>query len=204
MLCCRSSQLYMSQMCKGIFRLCSFWQNIKFSRNYPKFHIFTKIVIFQVGYNCIFYTNCFIPINFMAGTCQKYSFCQLWAVNVFRIRICIYSQMMIMKFIVVVVAAAVLAKSCDAISKTSAKEDIQRKARILDELTVLLEKRELVKQLRDLLNEETDKTSKKFLFGEECSRQNCINGQCFGDFCYCGYGWSGDRCDVPPGKCQRG
>ena len=41
----------MSHMCKRIFRfelqLSSYWQNIKFSRNCPKFQIFTRIVIFQ-------------------------------------------------------------------------------------------------------------------------------------------------------------
>ena len=46
------SQLYVSHMCKRIFKLelqlSSYWQNIKFSRYCPKFHIFTKIVIFQV------------------------------------------------------------------------------------------------------------------------------------------------------------
>ena len=52
MLCCRYSQLYMPHMCKRIFRFklqpSSYWQNIKLSRNCPKFHIFTWIVIFQV------------------------------------------------------------------------------------------------------------------------------------------------------------
>ena len=50
-MCC-ASQLYVSHMCKRIFQfepqLSSYWQNIKFSRYCPKFHIFTKIVIFQV------------------------------------------------------------------------------------------------------------------------------------------------------------
>ena len=48
----RLSQLYVSHMCKRIFKfelqLSSYWQNIKFSRNCLKFNIFTKIVIFQV------------------------------------------------------------------------------------------------------------------------------------------------------------
>ena len=39
-------------MCKETltfeFQLSSYRQNIKFSRNYSKFHIFTKIVIFEV------------------------------------------------------------------------------------------------------------------------------------------------------------
>ena len=42
----------MSHMCKRIFefelQLSSYWQNIKFSRYCPKFHIFINIVIFQV------------------------------------------------------------------------------------------------------------------------------------------------------------
>ena len=53
-LCFRLSQLYGSHMCKGIFKfelqLSSYWQNINFSRNCPKFHIFTKIIIFQVSF----------------------------------------------------------------------------------------------------------------------------------------------------------
>ena len=48
----RQSQLYVSHVCKRIFKfklqLISYWQNVKFSRYCPKFHIFTKIVIFQV------------------------------------------------------------------------------------------------------------------------------------------------------------
>ena len=40
----------MTHMCKRIFKfelqLSSYWQNIKFSRYCPKFHIFTNIVIF--------------------------------------------------------------------------------------------------------------------------------------------------------------
>ena len=51
-LCCSKSQFCMLHMCERMFRfdlqLSSYWQNNKFSRNCPKFHIFTKIVIFQV------------------------------------------------------------------------------------------------------------------------------------------------------------
>ena len=52
----------MSHMCKRIFfknqtSISTYWQNIKFSWNCPKFHIFTKIVIFQV------YLQLFRPIQ---------------------------------------------------------------------------------------------------------------------------------------------
>ena len=45
-------------MCKRIFKfelqLSSYWQNIKFSRYWPKFHIFTNIVICENKYICNF------------------------------------------------------------------------------------------------------------------------------------------------------
>ena len=51
-MCFRYSQLYVSHVCKRILKFelqfSSYWQNIKFSRYCPKFHIFTNIVIFQV------------------------------------------------------------------------------------------------------------------------------------------------------------
>ena len=53
-MCCASdNHNYMCHTCAKEFlrfelQLSSYGQNIKFSRNCPKFHIFTKIVIFQV------------------------------------------------------------------------------------------------------------------------------------------------------------
>ena len=87
-MCCDSdNHNYMcNTMCKRIFRfelqLSSYWLNIKFSRNCPKFHIFTWIVIFQV-YLQLFRPNCLIPINFMAGHVRNtlFHYCQLWAVK---------------------------------------------------------------------------------------------------------------------------
>ena len=56
----------MSHMCKRIFRfelqLSSYWQNIKFSRNCPKFHVFTKNVIFK--HNCTFIDQLLHPYKF--------------------------------------------------------------------------------------------------------------------------------------------
>ena len=56
MRCAADNHNYVSHMCKRIFRfelqLSSYWQNMKFSRNCPKFHIFTKIVILK--YICNF------------------------------------------------------------------------------------------------------------------------------------------------------
>ena len=52
--CCASdNHNYMFHTCANEFfkfelQLSSYWQSIKFSRYCPKFHIFTKIVIFQV------------------------------------------------------------------------------------------------------------------------------------------------------------
>ena len=53
-------------MCKRIFKfevqLSSYWQNIKFSRYCPKFHIFAKIVIFK--YICNFFYQLLHPYKF--------------------------------------------------------------------------------------------------------------------------------------------
>ena len=53
-------------MCKRILKfelqLSSYWQNIKFSRYYPKFHIFTKMVIFK--YICNFLDRLLHPYKF--------------------------------------------------------------------------------------------------------------------------------------------
>ena len=61
-----NQQLYVSHMCKRIFtkelQLSSYWQNIKFSRNCPKFHIFTKFVIFK--YICNFLDHVLHPQKF--------------------------------------------------------------------------------------------------------------------------------------------
>ena len=53
MWCTPDNHTYMCHTCaKDFFKfelqLSSYWQNIRFSWNCPKFHIFTKIVIFQV------------------------------------------------------------------------------------------------------------------------------------------------------------
>ena len=53
-------------MCKRIFKFelqfSSYWQNIKFSQNYPKLHIFTEIVIF-LKYICNFLDQLLHPYN---------------------------------------------------------------------------------------------------------------------------------------------
>ena len=65
-LCFRQTQLYVSHVCKRIFKfelqLSSYWQNIKFSRCCPKFHIITKIVIFQ--FFCNFLDQLLHPYEF--------------------------------------------------------------------------------------------------------------------------------------------
>ena len=75
-------------MCKRIYKFelqwSSYWQNIKFSRYYPKFHIFTKIVIFK--YICNFLDQLLHPYKFygrdMSGLRNTlFHFCQLWAVK---------------------------------------------------------------------------------------------------------------------------
>ena len=45
------------------FKLKSYWQNIDFSSNCPKFHIFTKIVIF-FKYNCNVLDQLLVPYKF--------------------------------------------------------------------------------------------------------------------------------------------
>ena len=54
--------------------LSSYLQNINFGRNCPKCHI---IILKNHNFSSIIgtsYTNCFYPINVLAGTCQEYSF----------------------------------------------------------------------------------------------------------------------------------
>ena len=116
---------------------------------------------------------------------------------------------MIMKFAVLLVAAAVLAVNCRAGKREEALHQD-----LLNELNVLLEETELENELRHLLNEKADETDKRIFFpptkqNEECSSENCINGDCHQgrtrSFCVCDNGWSGDRCDVEGkylGRCR--
>ena len=64
--CAADNHNYMSHMCKRIVRFelqfSSYWQNIKFSRNCPKFHIFTKIVICK--FICNFLDQLLHPYKF--------------------------------------------------------------------------------------------------------------------------------------------
>ena len=65
-MCGRQSRLYVSPMCKRIFRFehswSIYWQNINFSWNCPKFHIFAKIIIFK--YNWTFLDQLLLPYKF--------------------------------------------------------------------------------------------------------------------------------------------
>ena len=83
LMCCASDNHdYMRRTCAKEFfkfelQLSSYWQNIKFSGYYPKFHIFTKIVIFKV------YLPLFRPILWQGHVRNTlFHFCQLWAINV--------------------------------------------------------------------------------------------------------------------------
>ena len=79
----------MSHMYKRIFKfelqLSSYWQNIKFSRYCPKFHIFTKIIIFQVYLqlfrptaSCKFYDRDMSGILFFIfASCEPLKHCML-------------------------------------------------------------------------------------------------------------------------------
>ena len=74
-------------MCKRIskfeLQLSSYWKNIKFSRYCPKFHIFTKIVIFQVYLQLFRPTTSSLSILWQGHIRNTvFHFCQLWAVNV--------------------------------------------------------------------------------------------------------------------------
>ena len=81
----------MSHMCKRVFKfelqLRSYWQNIKFSRYCSKFHIFIKIVIFQV-YLQLFRPTASALYILWQGHIRNtlFHFCQLWAVNHIYIR----------------------------------------------------------------------------------------------------------------------
>ena len=72
MYCASDGFLYVLHMCKRIFKfelqLSSYWQNTKFSRYCPKFHILTKIVIFQV------YLQLFRPTASSLYIYQEYFF----------------------------------------------------------------------------------------------------------------------------------
>ena len=82
MLCFRQSQLYVSYMCKRIFKfelqISSYSQNIKFSRYCPKFHIFGNIVNFQV-YLQLFRTTASTLYILWQGHVRNtlFHFCQL-------------------------------------------------------------------------------------------------------------------------------
>ena len=63
-------------------QLSSYWQNIKFSWYCPKFHIFTKIVIFQVYLQLFRPTASSIYILWQGHVRNTlFHFCQLWAVK---------------------------------------------------------------------------------------------------------------------------
>ena len=72
---------------KTIFRfelkLSSYWQNIIFSRNCPKFHIFTKIVFFfKVWLELFKPTASTLQISWQGHVgLILFHFCQLWAVK---------------------------------------------------------------------------------------------------------------------------
>ena len=73
-------------MCKRIFKfelqLISYWQNIKFSRNCPKFHIFTKFVIFQVYLQLVRPTASSVSILWQGHVRNTlFHFWQLWAIK---------------------------------------------------------------------------------------------------------------------------
>ena len=70
MFCASDNHNYMCHTCakeflNSSFELSSYWQNIKFSRYCPKFHIFTKIVIFK--YICNFLDQLLLPYKFYGG-----------------------------------------------------------------------------------------------------------------------------------------
>ena len=73
-------------MCKRVFRFelqfSSYWQNIKFSRNCPKFHKFTQIVIFKVYLHLFRSTASSLSISWQRHVRNTlFHCCQLWAVK---------------------------------------------------------------------------------------------------------------------------
>ena len=82
-MCCASdNHNYMCHTLKFELQLRSYWQNINFSRNCPKFHIFTKIVIFQVYLQLFRPTASSLSILWQGHVRNTlFHFCPLWAVN---------------------------------------------------------------------------------------------------------------------------
>ena len=86
-ICCASDNPnFMSHTCKRIFKfelqLSSYWQTIKFSQFCPKFHIFTKIIIFQVYLQLFRPTASSLEIVWQGHVRNTLlDFCQLWAVK---------------------------------------------------------------------------------------------------------------------------
>ena len=87
-MCCASdNHNYMCHICaKEIFKfelqLSSYWQNIKFSWYCPKFHIITKIIIFQVYLQLFRPTASSLSILWQGHVRNTlFQFCQLWAIN---------------------------------------------------------------------------------------------------------------------------
>ena len=79
---------YVQKNFKFELQLSSCWKNIKFSRYCPKFHIFTKIVIFK--YICHFLDQLLHPYKFYGRDLWQdslFHFCQLWAVNIPKLKI---------------------------------------------------------------------------------------------------------------------
>ena len=88
-MCCTSdNHNYMCHTCAKEFLkfklyLSSYWQNIKFSRYCPKFHIFTNIVIFQVFLQLFRPTASSLQISWQGHVMNAlFHFCQLPTVNV--------------------------------------------------------------------------------------------------------------------------
>ena len=109
----------MSHMCKRIFK--SELQIKKLLTKYQIFTIYPQISHFHKFCNfsskfAIFETNCFIPINFIAGACQEYSFsflpvfarlndCSNWHEFVWR---CVRSNTKIAKSLMIIIQFALI------------------------------------------------------------------------------------------------
>ena len=124
-MCCTSdNHNYMCHTCaKEVFKfklqLSSYWQNIKFSRYCPKFHIFTNIVIFQVFLQLLRPTASSLQISWQGHVRNTlFHFCQLPPVNVKNSALKSFPRSVVLHYCFDVTECPVLCLALDLIKHT--------------------------------------------------------------------------------------
>ena len=107
-MCCTSdNHNYMCHTCAKEFfkfklKLRSYWQNIKFSRYCPKFHIFTNIVIFQVFLQHFRPTASSLLISWQGHVRNTlFHFCQLPPVKIEYMWVCVQNLMFVIVILLI-------------------------------------------------------------------------------------------------------